>query len=658
MAEAAFSFAVQKLGQLTIQKVGFLQGVEAQVKWLKDELETMQCFLKDAAEKQADNQSIRKWISDIRDLAQDADDVIETFILKIDAPRRSRGLIGRFVYLPRHVYHLDRVGEEIERIRSKLEALAKSRERYGIEEITEEKSEDAEYRRRLSPWQKDKQVVGMEEDVESLLRRGILEEREGLSIASIVGMGGIGKSTLARLVYNHAAVAGRFERRAWVCVSSEFKEIEIIKELVMQLVGPTEDKVKVVDTMEKLEVPSLREMLYKHQASRLLLTSRNRDITKYARYVHEMKILDPNRSWQLFLNKAFMEDINGKCLQELENIGRKILKKCNGLPLAITVVGGLLAKQRQSESEWEKVLKGMNSHLGRGKNSVSSILELSYHNLPPKLKSCFLCLAFFKEDATIRAEKLVHVWIAQGLVPQEEEEEETMEEIARSYLDEMINRNMVQVKEMSIDDRVKSCYVHDLLREVSIAKAKEEISFEILRDDNSQSFDKPRHRVVNCSAERRFVYSTNSNKRLRSLFFHGSNIAYCSSSYWKSFELLRVLDFEDFGLNKLPGEIGSLVGLRYLGLRNNRIRKLPSSLGLLKNLEVLDVAKNCFVKVPSFIWHMENLRHINKRREVAQKWRAVVPPAKRKVLLTSDACSVDSLSKHSTFSILQEIFAS
>ncbi|KAK6128369.1 hypothetical protein DH2020_037881 [Rehmannia glutinosa] len=557
MAEAAFSFAVQKLGQLAIQKVGFLQGVEAQVKWLKDELETMQCFLKDTAEKQADNQSIRKWISDIRDLAQDADDVIETFILKIDAPRRSRGLIGRFVYSPRHVYHLDRVGEEIERIRSKLEALAKSRERYGIEEITEEKSEFVEYRRRLSPWQKDKQVVGMEEDVESLLRRGILEEREGLSIASIVGMGGIGKSTLARVVYNHAAVAGRFERRAWICVSSDFKEREIIKELVMQLVGPTEDKVKIVDTMEKLEVASLREMLYKRlqgtryfvvvddvweeehweclatvfpceedQSSRLLLTSRNRDITKYARYVHEMKILDPNKSWQLFLNKAFMEDTNGKCPQDLENIGRKILKKCNGLPLAITVVGGLLAKQRQTESEWEKVLKGMNSHLGRGKNSVSSILELSYHNLPPKLKSCFLCLAFFKEDATIRVEKLVHVWIAQGLVPQEEEEEETIEEIARSYLDKLINRNMVQVKEMSIDDHVKSCCVHDLLREVSIAKAKEEISFEILRDDNSQSFDKPRHRVVNCSAER------------------------------------RVLDFEDFGLNKLPGEIGSLVGLR------------------------------------------------------------------------------------------------
>ncbi|GFP90632.1 disease resistance protein rpp13 [Phtheirospermum japonicum] len=650
MAEAALSFAVQKLGQLVIEKVGFIQGVEGQLKWLKDELEMMQCLLKDAAEKQGDDERIRKWVSDIRDLAQDADDAIETFVLRVDAPRMSRGLLGRFAYLPRHAYHLNRVGEEIERIRAGLEALDKRRERYGIERTGPEepvfvrRSKDVEWRRRLSPWQKDKHVVGMEGDVDLLLRRAILEERDGLSVAGIVGMGGIGKSTLARVVYNHAAVAERFERRGWVCISSEFKEKEMIKELVVQLAEPTEDKLKIVETMEKMEVPSLREMLQRclmgrrylivvddvweqghwkslasalpcqDQPSRLLLTSRSRDITKPAQYVHGMKILDSHTSWQLFLSKAFGDNNDGQCPQDLENIGRKILRKCNGLPLAITVVGGLLAEQRQTESEWEKVLKGMNSYSGRGdENSVSAILELSYHNLPPQLKSCFLCMGFFNEDATIRVEKLVQVWIAQGLVVQNEAgEEETMEEIARRYLDELINRNMVQVKEMSTDNRVKTCNIHDLLRELSITKAKEEINFEILRDGDSRSLDKPRHRVIYYEKES-FVYSNDRNKRLRSLFFRGgSYINACSTtpSHWKSFELLRILDFEDFGLKKLPDAIGSLVGLRHLGLRNNHIKKLPSSLGHLKNLEVLDVSKNYFVKVPSAIWNMDNLRHL------------------------------------------------
>ncbi|KAL0402500.1 UNVERIFIED_CONTAM: putative disease resistance RPP13-like protein 3 [Sesamum latifolium] len=207
------------------------------------------------------------------------------------------------------------------------------------------------------------------------------------------------------------------------------------------------------------------------RASRLLLTSRSRDIPRHARYVHDLQLLGPDKSWQLFLKKAFINNTNGKCPEDLENIGREILKKCNGLPLAITVVGGLLVKQRQSESEWERVLNGLNSHLGRSGSGVSAILELSYQDLPPQLKSCFLCLGFFKEDAVIRASKLVNLWIAEGLISQEGEEKERVEEIARSYLDELINRNMVQVKEWGKFDGLKNCYVHDLLRKLSITKA-------------------------------------------------------------------------------------------------------------------------------------------------------------------------------------------
>ncbi|KAL0303009.1 UNVERIFIED_CONTAM: Disease resistance protein RPP13 [Sesamum radiatum] len=146
--------------------------------------------------------------------------------------------------------------------------------------------------------------------------------------------------------------------------------------------------------------------------------------------------------------------------------------------------------------------------------------------LPRVLKSCFLCLGFFKEDSIIRVSKLVNLWIAQGLILQEGmegQEKITMEEIATSYLDELINRNMVQVKKMSTSEKVKMCYVHDLLHELSIKKAKEEISFEILREGNSQSSDKALHRAVYYSAERS-VFG-NSNMRLRTLFIRGVGIA-------------------------------------------------------------------------------------------------------------------------------------
>ncbi|KAL9142736.1 hypothetical protein ABFS82_14G190600 [Erythranthe guttata] len=658
MAEVAISFTVEKLGSMLVHKVAFLQGVAKEVKWLKEELQRMQCFLKDAEEKQGNDELIRKWISDIRDVAQDAEDVIETFILKVDAPRRrSRGLLETCACLPDHVYHLDMVGEEIESIRSRLKNISKGCDRYGIQSLGERtmttmtSSEGVQWRRQLSHWQKDKDVVGLEADVESVLHNIVFTKRKGLVIGSIVGMGGIGKSTLARIVYNNDTVVNQFERRAWVCISSEFSPKEIIKEVVLQLLEPSEDKLKVLEIMERSPLEHLKSMVHERlqgkpyfiilddvwesahwqsltsafpneedKTSILLLTTRKLSVTKDDQiYAHKIKTLNREKSWELFLKKAFTGN-NGQCPEELKATARDILQKCNGLPLAITVMGGLLKKHGQSKDEWTKVLKGMNSHLKTGESSVSHIMELSYHDLPPQLKSCFLCLGFFKEDATIRAEKLIQVWIAQGLIPPKEDKDETMEEIARDYLDELINRNMIQVKDTTKDDRVKNCLIHDFLHDLAITKAKEEIRLEILRDEGggSQSSQKSRHRVIYCGTETP-VFSSQKNNHIRSLFFHGhGNNIFGGSTVWKNFQLLRVLDFENAGLEFLPDAIGEIVGLRYLGLRNNDIKELPSSFSRLKNLQVLDISLNFSMEVPNIIWKMISLRHLYMSRITCQ----------------------------------------
>lgn len=233
------------------------------------------------------------------------------------------------------------------------------------------------------------------------------------------------------------------------------------------------------------------------RASRLLLTTRNKTIAKYGEFVHEMKALDSNESWELLLNKAFIGGTNiGESIQKLENIGRQILEKCHGLPLAISVVGGLLV-ETQTKSGWEQVLNQINSYLLGAESSVSTILELSYQNLSPQMKSCFLCLAFFKEDSTIPAKRLVDIWVGQGLI--QHEGNRTVDEIARGYLNELINRSMVQTGDLLIDDRVETCSLHDLLREVCLRKAKEEIGLETVKGEegvSSLTFCRPRHRVV------------------------------------------------------------------------------------------------------------------------------------------------------------------
>ncbi|KAL0402520.1 UNVERIFIED_CONTAM: putative disease resistance RPP13-like protein 3 [Sesamum latifolium] len=278
-------------------------------------------------------------------------------------------------------------------------------------------------KRQLTPWQKDKHLVGLEGEVQKLIGRAVLNKWEGLSIATIVGMGGIGKSTLAREVYNYAAVATQFDCRAWAVFSREFNPREIIKSLMLQLVKQDKQR-EMLEIMEKSNLQNVKNMLHQQlqgkryflvlddvwqdeawesfapafpdedKASRLLLTNRIQGIAKYARYNHKMNFLNPDESWELFLKKAFIDDTNGKCPQHLEDIGRAIVEKCDGLPLAITVVGGLLVKKRQSVSEWEKVLKGLESHSGR--SEILPTLELSYHELPPQLKSCFLVLRLFQ----------------------------------------------------------------------------------------------------------------------------------------------------------------------------------------------------------------------------------------------------------------------
>ncbi|KAL7109876.1 hypothetical protein ACP275_06G202800 [Erythranthe tilingii] len=645
MAEAKILSAVRKMADLLID-ANLLQGADEQVKLLKDELQCMQRFVRDASEKQDREEKIGEWLSDVADVTHDADGIIDALFLKVESAKRSIESRGELAYIPKHPYTL--IAKQIELLRSKLRDIEIARETYGIQDLVHEETEHFWRELQFSVRQNDKHLVGIEEDVELLLRKVILEKTETLSTTGIVGTVGIGKSTLARRIYELAVASKRYVKCVWVAVSGEsMTPKDVIKEVILNFLNPLQDKLEEAEKLEELPLSRIQQELQdsvedaqlflvlddvrqeaqwesiatvftgEDKGSALLLTSHSKDIVKHAGYVHEMKTLDPNKSWDLFTNKAFIDD-GGKLPEDLEIIGREILKKCDGLPLAIALVGGLLRDKNPSKRKWDNVLKDMNTHLGSS-SILSTILELSYRDLPPQLKSCFQYLGLFKERVPIRAEKLVQVWIAQGLVVElEEEEEETKEEIGRRYLDELINRNMVQVHDFNTDGRVKNCCIHDLVRELSITKAKKEIGFDILKEDaKTQSLSgKPqRHLAIYGGGDQRFVFNSknfNQNEtHVRSLFFHGvSSLLIDNPSYLKSFELLKLLDVEDLPLKSVPDTIGLLISLRYLGLRNTKIKSLPESLGRLKNLEVLDITKVRKVEVDDVLWEMESLRHV------------------------------------------------
>ncbi|KAM3284708.1 hypothetical protein P3S67_023507 [Capsicum chacoense] len=402
-------------------------------------------------------------------------------------------------------------------------------------------------------------------------------------------MGGVGKTTLAKEVYKQTQIRNKFDTRAWLYVSQDYKPMKIIKELILQLANPEEDKVKIVDTMDKLSVAEAWDLIVRSfpdndKSSRLLLTSRRIEVALHAdahTTPYKLEVLSEEESWELFLKKAFSE--NRECPQDLVDVGKAILRKCDGLPLAITVMGGLLAGKKKRKSEWQRVQRNLSSYLVKT-NGVSTILALSYRDLPPHLKSCFLYLGLLQKGKDILVKQLMHVWIAHGLIHQKEEQK--LEDIVEDYLDELIGRNMLQ--------------------------AKEEIFLEV--DNPSISLSGSRHRVL-YSPLKSYKYLRNSRSYARSLLSFDSSATLvnldciCTSSS----KLLKVLYIDSPGLKMISDSIGKLCSLKYLGIGwKTRIKKLPRSISHLQNLETIDMpmSRYYFVLVPNVLWKLENLRHL------------------------------------------------
>nr|XP_009777063.1 PREDICTED: putative late blight resistance protein homolog R1B-23 isoform X2 [Nicotiana sylvestris] len=481
----------------------------------------------------------------------------------------------------------------------------------------------------------NEEMVGFK-DVMNELRGKLIKGSVNLDVVSIVGMPGLGKTTLANELYFDELVVSYFDIRVHCCVSQEYKRKDLLLALLRDVTDDTakldrEAENELADKLKKLLKPKrylvLIDDVWKRSAwddlqscfpennkgSRIILTTRHYKVASYAKHVsdpHKLRFFSIDESWTLLQNKVFNKE---RCPLVLEAVGKSIAQKCGGLPLSTILVAGILTRMKKEKHCWEQV----STNLGPNIQAQSEgTLDLSYQNLPHYLKPCFLYMGVFPEDREIQVSKLTWLWIAEGLI--NTDMEKLSEDIAKFYLENLIGRNLVMVAKKSSDGSIKTCRIHDLVLEFCMKKAKLENFLETIRDRGSHP---SQFFLPMCNTSRRlYLYSQSENLPKWCLFFshvksfqfrEARNIAFssidCVSNTFKRFKFLRVLDFEFTMIDSIPQE---LTLLKYLAFRTAEdALSLPDNL---RNLETLIVqGLRGRISLSDTIWKMVKLRHLH-----------------------------------------------
>nr|XP_016439668.1 PREDICTED: putative late blight resistance protein homolog R1A-10 [Nicotiana tabacum] len=323
-----------------------------------------------------------------------------------------------------------------------------------------------------------------------------------------------------------------------------------------------------------------------NNGSRIILTSRLNDVAMHAdpdSPPHEISLLNVDESWNLLHDKVF--GIKQVCPPELEDIGKQVAQKCQGLPLALLVVAGHLYKIARTPESWGDVAKSVSIVVADEPDICLGVLAMSCNYLPNHLKSCFLYIGVFPEDSEVEVERMINLWVSEGFLL--EERHKSIEEMGRECLEDLLSRNLLMVRKRRWNNEVRTCGVHDLIRDLILREAGKEKFLQVTRN----------HEATNPSAQKLRVrrYKTPSKQ----------------VPHFERFKLLRVLVIFGFIFQDFPLEVTKLVHLRYLEFYcKDDIHWLVSEL---HNLQTLIFGHRGYKSptIPASIWKMKHLRHLH-----------------------------------------------
>ncbi|KAJ7951687.1 NB-ARC domain-containing disease resistance protein [Quillaja saponaria] len=654
MAEALVSHSLEQLAlvcktQTEEQVQLVVYHVDKDIKKITNNLQTIKPVLHDAEKKQVTNEAIESWLERLKGASYDMEDVLDewnTALMKLQIEGKVENaphMVRSFIKFPCSCCYPFNVRWDIVKklkvLRGILDGIVNERESYNLETIGQVSNSFRdkvvlEGQKSRICLMDDSLVFGREKEMYDLVRILLSKDRRDKAphVTSLVGVGGIGKTTLAQCAFKDERVKAHFgNNRIWISVSDTFDEVKVAKAIIE---GLNEDDVSPKG-QDRLK-PFMLALKNSVSGSRVLVTTRDKSVADVFGSVPTIHVspLSEEHCWLMFREIAFAER-NEHQRKELLQIGKEIVVRCKGLPLAAKILGGLIRFKTRKE-EWQQILDNKIWELADAAGTeLFPHLFLSYYNFPSEIRACFAYCSIFPKNYVMEKDTLIKLWMAQGY-------------LGLGPYGEMVSRgeecfltlavsSFFQDFEMHHDGSIRSCKMHDEVHDFAQFLTKNEcVTMEVIHGSelkteatlSSSRNMNARHLTITIfssgdgflpEADTVFNFKATKSRTLLALLMSekGRSTIDCGppklANLFLKFPCLRTLDLRGVLVLGIPSQVEKLIHLRYLDLSaQGNLTELPEALCSLCNLQTLKL-NNCYnlKQLPKAIGKLINLMHLH-----------------------------------------------
>ncbi|KAL6908019.1 hypothetical protein ACP4OV_002189 [Aristida adscensionis] len=522
--DALAPYVKKLIADMAEDEVRMLLGVSGEIDKLEENLDNLRAFLADTERRRLTDEGVQKWVRKLKGAMYDATDLLDLCQLEADKRRESNGggssnenapckCLQPLLFCLQNPVYTHKIGSRIKELNQRLDDIRKGAQDFSfninLSSYQEQRPltdapQHSSYK--MTSEFSESAIVGekIERDAKDLVEVLTTDDKynNNIKVASIVGTGGIGKTTLAQKIFKETTIQEYFKIKIWLSITQNFNEAELLRTAISHAGGHhggLQDKTQLMRTLTEalskerflivmddvwsekpwndvLNVP-ITNASQKHPGSRVLVTTRSEHLPQQMRaslYTHRVTPLDEEDAWSLLKKQLRPDQVVG--VDQLKDVGMRIVEKCGGLPLAIKVMGGLLSTRYPNQHDWEDVLNDVAWSVAGLPKDLDHRIYLSYADLTPQLKQCFLYCVLFPKGTSIWMIKAIRMWISEGFIqPQEgsSSHNDRVEEVATKYYRELITRNLIEPTPTSSMTGYE-CTMHDVIRSFAEFMAREE----------------------------------------------------------------------------------------------------------------------------------------------------------------------------------------